>query len=103
MYAGTETANCYVHLGFKPAFIMIKRNYSSGGDWIIINNKTDTENPITNHVDWNTSDAEATTFSVDFYAAGFNIRAHHDDINNENLPNHYIAFAAQPFKYANAG
>ena len=102
IYGGTETASCYVHLGFKPAFIMIKRpSYDS--DFIIFNNQTDTENPITNNVDWNNSNAEGTDYTVDFYAAGFNIRAHHEDINNENWHNYYIAFAAQPFKYANAG
>ena len=96
----------YVWTGFAPAFIMIKQNAGTG-NWVIIDNK---RNPYNNKTYSKTlyadvNDAEKTATSglvVDFLANGYKMRGTNTNINGSADFYIAIAFAATPFKYANA-
>ena len=61
-------------------------------------------NPEKNGVYPNTSDAEDTpsNWYVDWLSNGFKIRASNNEMNGDGNVIIYMAFADQPFKYANA-
>ncbi len=105
-YIGNSNADgTYVHLNFRPAWVMIKEAGASGF-WMI------TDNKVYPNTDGNTRSLAAndtgteTTISnrgneVDFLSNGFKIRASTGDMGASNT-HIYLAFAEQPFKYANA-
>jgi hypothetical protein len=103
-YTGNGSTNGpFVHLGFRPAWVIIKRTDSSA-DWIMFDNKRDTENELTQFLYPNLSNSEATGSGVlDFVSNGFVLR--NGGTSNRNAQNGsyiYLAFAEQPFKYSNA-
>ena len=61
----------YVYLGFRPAWVMVKRNnYSS--NWSIYDNKRDPYNPVYGSLNANLNNAESTgSVRVDFLSDGF--------------------------------
>ncbi len=111
----SSSAGAYVHLGFKPAFLLIKcaENISSSsgsGDWII---KDTTRNPFNIPSDGNTlvanvPNAEDTHYSggqagIDILSNGFKIR--HPNSGPAGDPGRlyiYYAVAEHPFKNARA-
>jgi hypothetical protein len=75
-YTGTGstsgTAGPYVFLGFRPAWVMLKRTDSTGS-WWIVDSERDPFNEALRQLQANTSDAE-TGYSgnmLDFYSNGF--------------------------------
>jgi hypothetical protein len=107
-YTGNNTNdNAFVNLGFRPAWVMCK-SYSSGGnhfDWVIYDNVRTPYNPIDAVLEANQSQAEVTGtgrgLQLDFLSNGFKIRNSYAEVGS-NVSYIYIAFAEQPFKYANA-
>ena len=119
-YKGNAADNgTFVHLGFKPAWVMIKCADDTGNftSWTIYDNvrKTrnrmvdgDTSNPLYANKTAKegergngTTDLSGNACSIDFLSNGFKCRDNANEINQED--NYvYIAFAEQPFKYANA-
>jgi len=98
----------FVYLGFRPAWIMIKRSdASTSGSWAIFDNKRDaTPNGNPNDTplfaDGNFIEENNTNRVVDFLSNGFKLRsATTNDILNVGTMI-YMAFAEAPFKYANA-
>jgi hypothetical protein len=97
-YTGNGSTNgTFVHLGFRPAFFMIKRTDSTG-NWIIIDKARDTYNVAINALLPNSTSAEVTSYgSYDFVSNGVKIRT--TDIGANASGGTYIGFAIaeQPF------
>ena len=103
--AGSYTGNSsttFVYTGFRPAFVMIKSNNQTR-NWIVFDNKRTPTNQMDGHLHPNASVAEQTgSDEIDFLSNGFNLRSPDNDTNTSAFEYIYIAFAEQPFKYANA-
>ena len=98
-----ENTSPFVYTGFRPAFLMIKGT-SSGRDWVIYDNKRTPDNGV--YLTANQSSAEqtdATNHDISFLSNGFKIRGGSGDINTTGESYIYMAFADQPFKFANGG
>jgi hypothetical protein len=98
-YVGNGSSDgTFVHLGFRPAWILMKGS-NSVTQWRIWDNKRETYNPEINVLKPNTSDADQSNvaFAVDFLSNGFKIRYDYAEMNTSG--NTYIGFAVaeQPF------
>ena len=90
----------YVHLGFRPAWLLIKRSSASGTDWILHDNKRAGFNVNDDYLAANTSAAEVTgnTYqNLDLLANGFKMRGSGTGTNTSGETYVYMAFAEQPF------
>jgi len=101
-YTGNGNADGpMVFLGFKPAFLIIKRT-DSAKDWYLYDNK---RNPLNRHdkvMKPNDSAAELTTDNyLDFLSNGFKIRGTSSVTNSNNGSYVYMAFAEAPFVTSN--
>jgi hypothetical protein len=102
-YTGNGNADGpFVYTGFKPAWLMY-RNTSRSENWIIVDNKRNTINPVSGaNLQANVSDAEATEtrWEQDFLSNGFKIRTDGSQNNANNGDGEtiiYMAFAEHPF------
>ena len=87
----------YVHLGFKPAWIIMKRTSASGNSWGIFDNKRSTSNSNTKSLFSNSTSSEYTTnTAVDFLANGFKLRSNATYMNASGHTYLYMAFAEAP-------
>ena len=98
-----STDGPFIYLGFKPAWIMLKR-YDSGGEWELSDRVRDPDNPVrlilqpnSNAVEW-----DATTRDIDWLSNGFKHLSSHADFNASGGDYLYLAFAESPFKTATA-
>ena len=105
-YSGNSSSDgAYVHLGFRPAWVLFKRN-DYGGNWFIVDNKRDVDNECTRDLYPNTNGTETdNTNFVDFLSDGFKLRTTGTAVNAGTIV--YMAFAEQsgetPFEtFANA-
>jgi len=103
-YTGNgSTDGTFVYTGFKPAFVMIKRS-SSTGNWELLDNKRDIDNPVGHLLEANNSGAEsdlsASHTPLDFLSNGFKLRnsslTGDTNINLSGSTYIYMAFAEQP-------
>jgi len=101
-YTGNgSTDGTYVHLGFRPAFILLKATDSTR-NWVLIDNKRSAvsganQNDYT--LEANNANAEYTNgavASIDNDSDGFKFRGSAADSNNSGTNYIYIAFAEQP-------
>ena len=105
-YTGLNTSdNTYVHLGFRPAWVMCK-SYTQGGsgyDWVIYDNKRSPTNPVGFNLEANNNidDESVRGVPIDFLSNGFKIRNSYGEVGS-NKGYIYLAFAESPFKYSNA-
>ena len=102
-YSGNNANDgTYVHLNFRPAFLMVKRTDSTR-DWIIYDSARSTTNTIDDFLEANYASAEQTSSSrsVDFLSNGFKFRNNSGDMNGSGTYL-YFAWAESPFKNANA-
>ena len=95
----------FVYLGFKPAWLMIKRTSYSGGDgWEMFDNTRssrgtiDASNYINNKLGAQSTSAESGNVydAVDFLSNGFKARTGRAGINSGSTYTYY-AFAENPF------
>ena len=98
-YTGNGSSDgTYVHLGFRPAWLMVKK--SSGSDsWLIMDNKRDIDNVVGNTLAANSNGAEnADTGGIptDFLSNGFKCRGSGGDFNANGQTYVYMAFAEEP-------
>jgi hypothetical protein len=98
-YTGNGSADGpYIDMGFRPAWVMIKR--TSGTDsWLIMDNKRDIDNPVGNTLAANSSGAENVDtggIPTDFLSNGFKCRGSGGDFNGDGETYVYMAFAEQP-------
>ena len=94
-----STDGTYVHLGFRPAWLMVKRT-SSTDSWLITDNKRDVNNPATqtqapqSHREDNVNTGD--NYSIDYLSNGFKCRGSGNDLNGSGQTYLYMAFAGQP-------
>jgi len=100
---GSATAGPFVHCGFKPAFVLIKRS-SAAQDWYLWDTKTSPVNPVAATLSPNSSGAEGNRSSLptDVLSNGFKIRNTSIGWNGSGDTYIFIAFAENPFKHSNA-
>tara|TARA_A100001515_G_scaffold71775_1_gene57165 strand:- start:34 stop:2439 length:2406 start_codon:yes stop_codon:yes gene_type:complete len=93
-YEGNSNANgTYVYLGFRPAWVLFKRN-DYGGNWFIVDNKRDVDNECTRDLYPNTTGTETNNSNfVDFLSDGFKLRTTGSAVNTNTIV--YMAFAEQ--------
>jgi hypothetical protein len=101
-YVGNGNADgAFVYCGFNPEFLMVKRTDTTG-DWNIVDAARNTFNPETLILAPNQAALEAASgVSIDFLSNGFKIRSS-SFYNTASGTFLYMAFAANPFQYANA-
>jgi hypothetical protein len=98
-YTGNGSADgTFVHLGFRPAFVMVKR-INSTNNWIMWDTSRSNDNIVDDWLYANLSDAEAVASGCDFLSNGFKLRNSANAINGSE-PYIYMAFAENPFKYS---
>ena len=89
----------YVHLGFKPAWLLIKRT-DSAENWVLKDSARNTFNSVFSNLNTNTENVEFGSFddvnSFDFYSNGFKIKGSNSAVNANNGTFVYMAFAEQP-------
>jgi hypothetical protein len=96
-YTGNgSTDGTYVHLGFKPAFVIIKRTNTTT-NWIMLDNKRNPFNVVNKVITPNRNNAEFETTTFDALSNGF--KAKEADVGNNGSGDTYIymAFAESPF------
>ena len=105
---GTYTANAstdgpFVYCGFKPAFVLVKNTSRGSLDTPIIDSVQNTYNPTTYAIFANNSNAQSSTYYIDFLSNGFKFRVGSGSVMNNTAGDVYIyaAFAASPFGNTN--
>ena len=104
-YIGNGAASGpFIYLGFRPAWVMMKRTDSGGGWHILDNKRAFAGNEIDVRLEADNTDAEGTGGPphTDFLSNGFKLRTTFDNMNVAAGTYIYMAFAEQPFKYSNA-
>ena len=105
-YTGNGNADgTFVYTGFRPTFVLFKRTDASGNSWGMKDTVRDSTNPNNGYLFAESSGAEgtATTLDIDFLSNGYKFRGTSSDGNASGGTYIYMAFAENPFKYANAG
>ena len=106
-YEGNGSADgAFVFTNFRPSWVMVKRYDTGGNSWAIFDNKRSDSgfNQIDKELAANESGAEydRSQANMDFISNGFKMR-NTDGWHNASGGDYiFIAFAEQPFKYANA-
>ena len=101
-YRGTSssTDGSYTWLGFKPAWVMMKRTDSADW-WGIHDNGRSTFNPNAPHLEADSTGAEGDGPEMDFLSNGFKMRNTNAGMNNSSGTYVYMAFAESPFVNSN--
>jgi len=102
-YTGNGSADGpFVFTGMRPAFVIIKAISGTGtGNWVIQDDMRSPSNVSNKTLYANLSNAEDTSYSIDFLSNGFKLRSASFDATNQSGANYaYIAFAENPFKYS---
>ena len=102
-YIGNGSSDgSFIYTGFTPAWVLFKRS-DLAGEWFIYDSTRDTVQPIDSWLWAHSSNAETTSssYDVDFLSNGFKMR-YSSTINSSGYTYIYMAFAENPFKYANA-
>ena len=100
---GIDVNGAFVYLGFRPAWIMTKVT-SAANQWNIHDNKRNPDNSVNKFLlaDQGVVENTGTGIKIDFMANGFRHADNGAAQNNAGVTYIYMAFAEQPFKYANA-
>ncbi len=107
-YVGNNSSDgTFVYLGFRPAWIMLKKIDSTAYNWNIHDTARDTANPDETSLFADSNVAEngvgsAGDWRVDMLSNGFKLRENTNYINQTGKTVVYLAFAEAPFKFANA-
>ena len=102
-YTGNGSADGpFVYLGFRPAYLLVKRTDATNY-WFVFDSARDTSNAVDLLLDPNDARAEISgALFFDFLSNGFKSRATDAGQNASGGTYIYMAFAENPFKYANA-
>jgi hypothetical protein len=95
----------FVHCGFRPAWILIKRTDTpSSESWTIKDTTRSPHNESTEEIYANLSDGEFDDVygNADFLSNGFKLRSNNLHANTTGATYIFLAFAEAPFKNANA-
>ena len=98
-YIGNGNVNgSYIHLGFKPAWVMIKLTSGAGEDWKIYDDKRLGYNAANKSLAANTNAADSNSnISIDILSNGFKNRNTSGALNSSGATYIYMAFAENPF------
>ena len=99
-YTGNGSSDgSYIHLGFKPAWVMIKRTDTSGAHWVMHDTKRDPFNVMDKRLWASLSNAETTDsiYNIDFLSNGLKIRNTNTLVNASGGTYILMAFASEPF------
>jgi hypothetical protein len=102
-YKGNGNADgTYIHLGLRPAFVMLKRT-DAVDSWFMYDNKRSPSNVVNDYIIADGSGAEVSTSAVnlDLLSNGFKIRNTDNGHNNSSGTYFYMAFAESPFVNSN--
>ena len=103
-YTGNGSADGpFVHCGFKPAFVILKRTNSTSS-WAMFDTDRDVTNVMSRQLKADTSDAENNNALqlIDFTSNGFKFRSTNGGYNGSASSYIFLAFAESPFKHSNA-
>ena len=101
-YTGNGSADGpFVYLGFRPAFLMMKRTNTTG-NWVMLDGKREGYNVDNDPLYANLTNVEGTDDSADITSNGFKLRTTNADCNASGGNYIYAAFAENPFQYARA-
>ena len=94
-YGNGSSDGTYVHLGFRPAWLMVKKT-NTANSWVIFDAKRSTSNLVDDYSIAEGTAAEATSanVSVDFLSNGVKFRSGYDIVNAGDYI--FMAFAEQP-------
>ena len=95
----------FVYLGFRPAWVLIKRTTTNGYYWTLFDNARKPTNPVNHTLNPDQVNAEETNGGngqIDFLSNGFKCRNTDGGINSDDVTYIYMAFAESPFQTANA-
>ena len=104
-YTGNGSADGpFVHTGFRPKWLLIKKYNSGANNWYILDTERDTYNAAVNDLYADLSNAENsfTGATFDILSNGFKVRTTEGSINSNGASVLYAAFAEHPFKTARA-
>ena len=89
----------FVHTGFRPALIFIKRD-DNAGSWTVYDHKRDGFNNTNDALFWNNTTAESSSnisgSNIDIFSNGFKIRSNDNTVNSAGATYTYGAWAASP-------
>jgi len=91
-----------IDTGFRPAYVVIKNIDADARWWIVKTDNLPTYNVTVTGLAFNNTDDEDNLSSIDILSNGFKIRNNGSYTNTNGASYIYWAFAAFPFKYANA-
>jgi hypothetical protein len=94
----------FVYTGFRPAWVLIKRT-DDAENWWFLDNKRNPYNQVDTALRPNDPAADGvspTKYAQDFLSNGIKLKTLDPDVNIINGTYIYMAFAENPFKYANA-
>lgn len=101
-YTGNgSTDGTFVYLGFKPAYVRIKR-VDSTGNWPIIDSVRSPDNETSEALYADLANAEDPNVPIDFLSNGVKIRTSFNNANTNGGAYIIEAFAEVPFKYSTA-
>jgi hypothetical protein len=100
-YIGNGSNNgSYIHLGLKPAFIIIKKDATDS--WFMYDNKRGDINTNAKTLKADSNGAEGTSGKeIDFLSNGVKIRNSNNSINTSGSTYIYMAFAEEPLVSSN--
>lgn len=94
---GNASDGTFVYLGFRPAFVIIKRTDTSGYNWVMVDNKRSPYNLVQAELYPSSSTAEDTAAPfADFVSNGFKMRTASNSKNASGGTYIYMAFAEFP-------
>lgn len=101
-YTGNgSTDGPFIYTGMRTRWLLIKET-GNANSWELFDTSRDPYNISSQRLFPNDSAAEATTASLDILSNGFKFRVGNTGINRSGGTYIYMAFAENPFKYANA-
>ena len=101
-YTGNgSTDGTFVHLGLRPAYVMVKEVTDTHG-WFIADSTRTPSNVVGEYLFANLSNSEYNATQLDFTSNGFKLRTTSSTLNTSGSTYIYLAFAESPFKHSNA-
>jgi hypothetical protein len=101
-YTGNgSTDGPFIYLGFRPKWLFTKRTDSTS-NWQQVDSSRNPINVTGAPLYPNLANAESGTSDLDLLSNGFKCRSANSDANASGGTYIYMAFAENPFKYANA-
>ena len=98
---GSSTDGPYIYTGFKPAFLLVKKNVT-GEYWGMYDNKRNTFNNVDLAMIANRTDVEADMgLGVEFNSNGIKIMDGGGELNTNGETYFYMTFAAEPLVSSN--